>query len=312
MPSQWYLFGGLLAFPWLFAVAQLLLVASPVRGIMQEVVNNWYSRGFINLWLGSIGLAALFYFVPKFSGKPIYSRALAIFGFWLLFIFGSWGGMSAGAPVPRWLSSLGVVTHVMTAVAVLAVATNLFQTLQQKANGSRSDRLLRFPVLGAAAYVISSLLSIAGQLPAVGRVTDFTLYGLGVSNLFLYGFFALSVSGAIYHVAPRLTGAELPRPGLVNFHFWTAVIGAALVSIPLIAGGVAQGQAFGNPEIPFLQIVRSSIPFLGMSTLGGVLILAGFTACAINLIGLVVRGCAECCRGAAPSRLKPSAAGASL
>ena len=46
-----------------------------------------------SVWLGLAGLAAAFYFVPKLTGRDLHSHYLALFAFWILVLFGSWGGV---------------------------------------------------------------------------------------------------------------------------------------------------------------------------------------------------------------------------
>ena len=139
--SQWYILGALLAFPWLYSAANLLAVYAPLRGVLQAAVQAWYAHNLFTVWLAFIGLAALFYFIPKLAGAPIPSRRLALVGFWTLALFGSLGGLQryAGGPFPAWLLGVSVVASVCTLVPVLAVAVNLAGALKGRA--ARLDAL---------------------------------------------------------------------------------------------------------------------------------------------------------------------------
>ena len=68
-PSQWYILAALFWFPWLYTSARLLLVWFPVRGVMQLAVNGWFANGLFTLWLASLALAVLYYFIPKLACK---------------------------------------------------------------------------------------------------------------------------------------------------------------------------------------------------------------------------------------------------
>src|SRR6185437_441306 len=63
--SQWFVMAALFWFPWIFSTAGLLLVAKPVRGALQAAIDWWYFNNLTTVWFGFIGLAAMFYFIPK-------------------------------------------------------------------------------------------------------------------------------------------------------------------------------------------------------------------------------------------------------
>ncbi len=294
-PSQWYVLAALLWFPWIYSTAQLLLVFGSVRGVLQEIINGWAAHNLFSLWLTPLGLATIFYFLPKLTNRPLHSRSLAIFGFWGLALFGGFGGLPVGTPVPKWMASLSVVGTVLSITAVLAVATNWHLTLAGEYRRGKTDPVFRFIILGAISYLVASILQIAGALRPISRFTEFTLYVPGVTQLYLYGFLGAALSGAIYYIAPRITNSEWPSPGLVTFHFWTTAWGVALVALPLIIGGVVQGMRLNGAEVNFLAVVNTTKPFLGTSTLGGVLLLAGTVAFVINIGWLACSGCCGCC-----------------
>jgi cytochrome c oxidase cbb3-type subunit 1 len=168
-PSQWYVLAALLWFPWTFSTAQLLLVFGSVRGALQEVVNGWAAHNLCSLWLTPLGLATVFYFVPKLTNRPLYSRSLAIFGFWLLALFGPFGGLSPGMPVPKWMSSVCVVGTMLSSVAVLAVTTNWHRTLAGEYRRWKADIIFRFILVGAISYAGAALLQAATALRPISR-----------------------------------------------------------------------------------------------------------------------------------------------
>jgi len=103
--SQWYLFGAAFWFPWLYAIAQLMLLKAPVRGVLQPVVNAWFVHGLYGLWFVPVALAAAYYFLPKILGKPIANYYLAPLAFWWLVIVTALaGGRRLGAGDPPTLA----------------------------------------------------------------------------------------------------------------------------------------------------------------------------------------------------------------
>ncbi|MGA2658963.1 MAG: cbb3-type cytochrome c oxidase subunit I [Verrucomicrobiota bacterium] len=126
--SQWFLFAALFWFPWIYSTAQLLLLTFPVRGVMQSVIAWWYADNLRFVWLWLAGLGAVFYLVPKLTRRDLQNRNLALFAFWIILLFGSWGGIPNSAPVPAWMPALSAVGTVLTTVALLAVGLSVWKT----------------------------------------------------------------------------------------------------------------------------------------------------------------------------------------
>jgi cytochrome c oxidase cbb3-type subunit I len=293
--SQWFLLAALLWFPWIYSTAQLLLVFGSVRGTLQTVVNGWFAHNFFVLWLSSAGLAAVFYFIPKILNRPLHSRYLALFAFWMLALFGSWGGLHAAEAIPKWISSISIVATVMTLIPVIAIAMNWHLTITRDCSRVLTHPVLRFIIMGAACYLIGSGLEILGALRSVSRVALFTHYESGVTMLRLLGFIGMVGAGSIYYIMPRVTQYEWPAPKLIEVHFWLAAAGVALVIFGLVGAGILQGLKLQDPAVPFINTVRATIPFLGFTTLGELLLIGANGALLFNLARLL-RACAcSCC-----------------
>jgi cytochrome c oxidase cbb3-type subunit I len=288
--SQWFLLTAILWFPWIFSTAQLLLVHLPVRGMMQAIVSGWYGHNFLELCLGSFGLAAIFYILPQRLGRPLQSHYIALFGFWMLVVFGSWGGLQRGEPAPNWISSVSVVARVLLLVPVLAFALSWHGTLRGRRESIRSDIVMRFVAAGAFSYLLAAALAILGALPVINRAVVFTLYEQGLAQLRLHGFLALVLSGALYHIIPRLARREWPSAGLVKLHFWCAFIGMLMASLPLVVGGMIHGMRINQPELDFIRVSRGTIPFLGANSMGMSLLVVGYAAFLLNC-GRLLAGC---------------------
>src|ERR1019366_2894132 len=99
----WFLVAALFWFPWIYSTANLFLVAWPVRGVVQAIIGWWFVGNLLFVWLALVGIGTAFYFLPKFSGRPLQSYYLALFAFWMLILFGTWCGIPPGAPVPAWM-----------------------------------------------------------------------------------------------------------------------------------------------------------------------------------------------------------------
>ena len=293
--SQWFLLAALFWFPWIYSTAQLLLVFFPVRGVLQASVDWWYINNLSQVWFGFIGLAAIFYFLPKLAGGPLYSNYLAILAFWTLALFGGWGGIPHSAPLPAWMPSLSTVFTVLGIVPLIALAINFKLTLAGAPVKLKDNLPLQFVVFGAAAYLLAGALAIFDSLPQVARIIHFSFFTPGRTQLFLLGFLAMTTFGAMYHLAPPLMQAEWPSAKMPKIHLRLATLGIVLYAAPLLLGGIQQGLALNDPNKPFTDASRSSLMFFRVSTLGELLIALGNIALAFNLGWLLVRCCRACC-----------------
>ena len=239
-------------------------------------------------------------------GRPLHSRGLALFGFWLLFLFGGWGGLHPGDPVPNWLSTVSVVALVFVLLPALAFGLSWFQTMAGSPKPIRSDWILRFIWVGMVSYALAAVLAAVGNLPEISRLTGFTLYAQGLTQLRIHGFLGMALAGAMYYVMPRLAGSTWPSPGLIKVHFWSAAVGLVLSVTALLAGGLVQGIGIEQPQTEFINVVRRIVPFLGTSTLGMTLLLIGYGAFIINL-GRLLSVLCPC--GILWARFKPAQGG---
>lgn len=284
--SVWYLAAALLWFPILYVVAK---VPGVHFGVEQAIVNWWFAHNVLGLWLTPIGLAAAYYFIAKVLGRPIYSYALSLVGFWALAMFYSQAGIHhlLGGPVPQWLQSVSVVQSVMMIVPVLAVGVNHHMTVAGHFRALKHSPTLRFVVLGAALYTLVSLQGSLEALPFFNRLVHFTQYKVAHAHLGLYGFFSMIMFGAIYFAMPRVLEREWPYPKLIWLHFWLAAVGFAIYFVSLTVGGVLQGIALLDPARPFMDSVEVLTPYLQARTLGGALMTAGHFVFAYHFFALV-------------------------
>lgn len=300
--SQWFLLAALFWFPWVYSTADL--AAFRGRGMAQAVIAWWYSENLLVVWLGLVGLAAVFYFIPKLTNRNLHSRYLALLTFWMLILFGSWGGIPESAPLPAWLPVLSAVAKGLGVIGIIAVALNMHSTLggqcimlmclfrtrnPQPATTPSPHPALRFIAFGLVAFVVGGLANAASALPEVSHVTQFTWFTVARGLLNYYGFFAMVMFGAIYYIVPQLLGLEFPSARLVRAHFWLAAAGILLFVVPLAAGGIVQGLKLQHPDVAFTDIAQGTLPFLRTSTTGDLLLAIGNLMFLGNLAGLVIQ-----------------------
>jgi cytochrome c oxidase cbb3-type subunit 1 len=279
--SQWFLLAAFFWFPWIFVTASALLLIFPVRGATQAVLAWWYAGNILWVWLSAIGIAILFYFIPRFTRREIHSYYLALFTFWSLLLFSSWSGVPNSAPVPAWIPAASTVGTVLGGLAMLTLILNLHHTLNGRWALLRENVSLKFLAFGLLAFVLAQLLNIAGSIGPVADLLDLTWFGFARNQLQCYGFFAIVLFGAIYHIVPQLlglaAGADLIPASvakLARANFMLAVLGIMLVAVPFAVGGLIQGVQMANSKIPFMDIVHVNQMIIRITTLGDLLILA--------------------------------------
>jgi len=287
--SQWYLLAALFWFPWLYSIAQIMLVFAPARGTVQALVNWWFAHNVLGLWFTPIGLAAAYYFIPKVLGKPIHSYYLSVLGFWSLAIFYNWAGVHhlIGGPVPAWAISAGIAASLMMVIPVVVTAINHHLTMVGSFGVLRYSPTLRFVVFGAVNYTLVSLIGSAMAIRAVNEITHFTQFTVGHAHQGMYGFFTMVMFGAIYFILPRVLLKEWPSAALIRTHFWAAAVGITLYWLDLSIGGWIQGVEMSNASVPFIEVVRHTIPYLWVRSLSGILLTVGHVAFAINVVWML-------------------------
>jgi len=288
--SQFYILAAFFWFPWLYTVAQIMIVFAPARGVVQSIVSAWYTHNLMWLWIAPIGLAAAYYLIPKVLGRPIYQYKLAVTGFWTLALFSSWAGMRhlAGGPVPAWVISTSIVAGIFVIIPVVITALNCHVTAFGNFDAVKRNPILRFVVFGTVSFTLAGLIGSITALRTVNEVTQFTYFTAGQSQLFSYAFFSMIMFGSIYFLIPRLLGRDWPSAHLIDWHFRACSAGIMIAIAALMMGGLIQGWQMnaldesGAPVFEFLKVVGYTVPWLRIRLAGEVLLLAGHLLFAIN------------------------------
>ncbi len=286
--SVWYISAGLLFLPVLLAVAKWPGIHF---GVQQAAMNWWYGHNVLGLWFTPLGLAALYYFLPKVLGKPIHSYHLSLVGFWTLaFFYSQVGGHHLiGGPVPGWLVTLSIVQSMMMIVPVVAVGINQHRTAWGHFGALRYSPTLRFIVMGGMMYTLASVQGSMQSLRVVNTTTHFTHFTVAHAHLGLYGFFSLVMFGAMYFVMPRVLDWEWPSSRLISWHFWLVMAGFTVYFVGLSIGGWLQGLAMLDAARPFMDSVNVTKPYLLWRTIGGTLMTLGHLVFAVHFGIMVLR-----------------------
>lgn len=281
--SQWYLFGAAFWFPWLFSLAQIMLLRHPSRGVVQPVVNAWYVHGVYNLWFLPVALAAIYYFLPKITGKPIRSYYLAPLAFWWFVVAGSLaaGSRLVGSPVPVWIPTLGITANMMLVLPAMVFVINFLGTLMGKSNAGNGSLSLRFITLSVFGFLLSLAFAFAFCSRELVAVAQFTQLERLRDWLALYVCFTTAMFGAAYFMLPRLTGKVWRSPALAGLHFGTTALGIVLLVIGYAGAGWKQGHLL-NSTAAFAEITNALAGWHLFVSVGLVVLLVGNLAFLLN------------------------------
>jgi cytochrome c oxidase cbb3-type subunit 1 len=294
-PSQWYILAALFWFGWIYSAAYLMLILAPVRGAFQAVVNSWYVSNLTDLWFASVGTAIIYYFVPKLLNRPLYSRPLAAFGFWTLAFLAQWLGMTRliSGPVPAWMPSVSIAAAGLMLVPLVSVAMNWYLTAEGRTNVLRQSDTGRFVWFAAVSYIVATLALIVMGNRNTAIVTQFTYAEVGRTTLMLHGFLGMALFGAVYYIVPRIAEYQWPALKHVRLHFTLYAVGVALLVVGLFGGGILQGVRLNQSTADFVAVIKSTVPFVGIATLGLLLLLVAQVLALKNFFTLAHRANAQ-------------------
>src|SRR2546423_8569103 len=161
---------------------------------------------------------------------------------------------------------------ILTMIPVATVGLNHHMTMQGYFPLMRYSPTLRFTVFGAMSYTVFSLVGILISLRSVARYVNFTEASIAYSHLGLYAFFTMVIFGSMYYIVPRLVGREWRYATLIKVHFWSSVYGVGLMTLMLLAAGLAEGAALDNPSMTFMEGLNYVPMYLRGRSISGVLL----------------------------------------
>jgi cytochrome c oxidase cbb3-type subunit I/II len=262
-------------------------------GVQDALVQWWYGHNAVAFFLTTPYLGLMYYFIPKASGRPIYSYRLSIIHFWALIFIYIWAGPHhlLYNTLPDWAQSLGVVFSIMLIAPSWGGMLNGLLTLRGAWDKVREDVILKFMVVALTCYGMATfegpMLSLK-NVNAIGHFTDWIVAHVHVGGLGWNGFLTFAM---LYYMIPRLYGTKLFSQKLANVHFWIGTMGILFYVIPMYWAGFTQSLMWKqfNPDgtlvySNFLETVTQIIPMYALRAFGGLLYLSGVLVMVYNLI----------------------------
>lgn len=250
--SEYYLVGAAVWFPWIFITAGIL-ISQEAAPTMASGSASWFVSNLIYFWMAPVALAVAYYIVPKIADRPIYSYSWAKLGFWVLALFAGWTGFQRyyGGPFPAWIPAVSGAAVVFVLLAVVATISNLAMTLKGKTKLWEISPSLRFTAMGMFFFAVYACLSAVSIIPVLQPALQFSFFLSGLDVLAIYGFYSMTIFGAMYFIVPRVTGCEWPSGASIRNHFWYSTYGIITLIVCLLLAGLAQGGNLSKPNIPF-------------------------------------------------------------
>lgn len=291
-PTQWYFLAAIFWFAWIYSAANMLLIFSPVRGVVQLCVNAWFSSNLLNVWLSFVGVGTLFYFLPKMTNRPLHSYYLAQFAFWGIALLGGWGNLNVNAPLPSWIPSLSAVMGTMMIIPTLCVVLNVRGTLSGY-KSANSNPILSLMIFGAFCFVLAQFMGILQSIRPINERLAFTYFSTAQTHWMLVGFFASIMFGAVYYIVPLLLNVEPVAVGKIRLQAGALVGGILIYGVALTVNGIVQGSQLNDAKVGFPEVIKSTLPALHISTLGSFILVIAALLFVSNLLLLLGRaGCA--------------------
>jgi cytochrome c oxidase cbb3-type subunit 1 len=183
-------------------------------------------------------------------------------------------GIPASAPVPAWLPTTSTLAAILLIIPILAVAVIFVRTVWGVKTSCKGGPFC-YIKFGTVAFLLSGLMLIAPVCPHLNRATELTWFGTAQTIWQIIGFFSIVIIGAIYELLPRVMGFGLPFPKFIRLQHWLFMLGSAILLVTFAVAGIAQA---GNDFK-----LEAALPFLRVTTVGWLLLLAGSLLLAANI-----------------------------
>ncbi|NQZ76164.1 MAG: cytochrome-c oxidase, cbb3-type subunit I [Ekhidna sp.] len=262
-------------------------------GVQDALVQWWYGHNAVAFFLTTPYLGLMYYFIPKASGRPIYSYRLSIIHFWALIFIYIWAGPHhlLYNSLPDWAQSLGVVFSVMLIAPSWGGMLNGLLTLRGAWDKVREDAILKFMVVAITCYGMSTFEGPMMSLKSVNAIAHFTDWVVGHVHIGGLGWNGFLTFAMLYYLIPKLYGTKLHSQKLANTHFWIGTLGILFYAIPMYWAGFTQSLMWKqfNPDgtlvySNFLETVTQIIPMYALRAFGGFLYLSGVFVMVYNLV----------------------------
>ena len=298
--SNWYYMAFILVVAILHIVNNLAIPVSlghaksysAFSGVQDAMTQWWYGHNAVAFFLTAGFLGMMYYYLPMRAGRPIFSYRLSIISFWGITFMYMWAGSHHlhYTALPQWVQTLGMTFSVMLLVPSWASAGNALLTLNGAWHKVRDDATLRFMMVAAVFYGLSTFEGSFMAIRAVNSLSHYTDWTVGHVHAGALGWVAMITFGAIYASVPWLWKRErMYSARLVEVHFWLALSGTVIYVFAMWNSGIIQGLMWrtynesGTLAYSFVESLVAMHPYYIARAIGGLLFLIGALVACYNI-----------------------------
>lgn len=301
--SLWYSMGTLIWTTFTVFVGSFAINWLP-EGLSRVNASFFYVHNLVGLIYTPMGLATIYYFLPKLANTPIYSHRLSMIGFWSIAFIYAWIGTHhlIHGPVSQWLQTTSIIFSIWLFIPVWTVVYNIFATLQKDWAKYLQSAPIRFLMMGNIFYLITCIQGPIMALRNVNEITSKTDWVIGHAHISLYATFTFFAIGGLYQAIPVMCRKPLWSNKLADWHFALNLWGSLFFLFSLWVGGFLQGLVWANwangssyaefhdnlTRISFIQTIADMRNWWIIRALGGVMILFANILFAVNIFNTIV------------------------
>jgi len=279
--SLWSFMAATIVFIGVYAVGNKVWDPSGAyTGMNDNIVNYFYVHNLFNSWFTTAGLGLALYLLPKLTDKPLYSHRLGLWGLWSV-----WTGQhhQLYSPAPDWLEYLTIVFSILAIVPTVAFMTNFFMTMRGRWGKAASEVPLRFFATGAIFWAITCAQGVAQSFRTFSLYVHFTNWVVGHTHLAFVADYTFWSFSLFYLMIPVLARRPMYSRKLMEWHYWLTTVGMVIFMVSLWIAGLIQGQNWLTYSVPFLETVKSMVPYFALRLFGGAMAGAGVLCFAFNI-----------------------------
>ncbi len=283
-------------------------------GVQDAMTQWWYGHNAVAFFLTAGFLGMMYYYLPKRAGRPIFSYRLSIISFWGITFTYMWAGSHHlhYTALPHWVQTLGMTFSIVLLVPSWASAGNALATLNGAWHKVRDDATLRFMMVAAVFYGLSTFEGSFMAIRAVNSLSHYTDWTVGHVHAGALGWVAMITFGSFYALVPWMWKQErMYSPKLVEVHFWFALAGTIIYVFAMWNSGIIQGLMWrtyndsGTLAYSFIDSLVKMHPYYIARAVGGLCFLIGAVVGAYN-IAMTIRMARLCERSNAPDTDVPA------
>ena len=295
--ANWFIGSFIIAVALLHVINTLYFPVSFMKsysvfpGVIDAMVQWWYGHNAVGFFLTAAFLGLMYYFIPIQAGRPVYSYRLSIVHFWALIGIYMWAGPHhlIYSSLPDWAQSLGVVFSIMLIAPSWGGMINGMMTLSGAWHKLRDDPIIRFLIVALTFYGMATFEGPLMSIKSVNALSHDTDWTIGHVHSGALGWVAMITIGSLYVLIPRIYNRKkMYSIGLINVHFWLAIIGTIFYVSSMWIAGIMQGlmwfavNADGTLTYSFIESVKASHPYFIVRLVGGIIFLSGMIVMAYN------------------------------